>query len=257
MNIIKQNSMNYFSLYSILSFIIFANAAHAQSDSLHFRYDVPPQRNASYGRLILPAALIAYGAATQVSPVLKRLDKHANNEIHHSRTMIDDYVQYAPALAVYGLDLVGIKARNSLRDRTFVMASSYLIMTAAVHAVKNSVSVMRPDNSADNSFPSGHTATAFTGAHILFKEYGEVSSWISVAGYTTAGATGLMRMMNRKHWLSDVVTGAGIGILSVEASYLLLPVFRRIIGDGGGGRAISIVPLAGSDMYGLGVACRF
>ncbi|MDR1259322.1 MAG: phosphatase PAP2 family protein [Tannerellaceae bacterium] len=248
--------MNYLSLFSLLSVVIFANTAHAQSDSLHFRYDAPAQVSAgSYGRLILPAAFVAYGAATQAIPAFKRLDRFVNNEIAHGHTWIDDYVQYAPAVAVYGLDFAGVKARNSLRDRTFVMVSSHLIMTASVHAVKNSLSVRRPDNSADNSFPSGHTATAFTGAHILFREYGGHSPWISVAGYATAGATGIMRMMNRKHWLSDVVAGAGIGILSVEAAYLLLPAFRRIMGDDG--RDISIVPLAGNDMYGLGFACRF
>jgi hypothetical protein len=206
--------------------------------------------------LILPAALIAYGAFTQISPALKRMDGEVNRLAPHARIKIDDYLQYAPAVAVFGLDPIGIKARHSLRDRIFlVTASSYLIMAFTVHSSKLAIHVERPDASGNNSFPSGHTATAFTGAHILYREYRDTSPWICVAGYAAATATGMLRIVNRKHWLSDVAAGAGVGILSVEAAYLLMPSFRRIVGEGWGN--IAIVPLAGHRMYGAGIACRF
>lgn len=80
---------------------------------------------------------------------------------------------------------------------------------------------MRPDGSNDHSFPSGHTATAFMTATMLTKEYGHKSPWIGIGVYLMATATGLMRMANNKHWLSDVLTGAGIGILSTEMGYYL------------------------------------
>jgi membrane-associated phospholipid phosphatase len=204
--------------------------------------------------LIFPVAGIAYGVATRMSPALKQFDRYIDHTIPHRRVAIDDYIQYAPVTAVYGLELAGIKAKHNFRDRTFVALSSHLFMTASVHAVKNTVHVMRPNGSGDNSFPSGHTATAFTGAHILFREYNDVSPWISVAGYATAAATGYLRIVNRRHWLSDVATGAGIGILCVEAGYLLLPVFRRMMDDT---PSIAVAPLIGDQMYGLGFACRF
>jgi len=69
------------------------------------------------------------------------------------------------------------------------------------------------------SFPSGHTATAFMTATMLNKEYGYRSPWIGVGAYTVAAATGLMRMANNKHWLSDVLTGAGVGIVATELGY--------------------------------------
>ena len=71
------------------------------------------------------------------------------------------------------------------------------------------------------SFPSGHTATAFMTATMFNKEYGHKSPWIGVGAYSMATVTGLMRMANNKHWLSDVLTGAGIGILSTEIGYYL------------------------------------
>lgn len=79
----------------------------------------------------------------------------------------------------------------------------------------------RPDGSSRTSFPSGHTATAFMTATMLRHEYGHLSPWIGIGGYTVATGTGLMRMANNKHWLSDVLTGAGIGILSTEVGYYL------------------------------------
>ncbi len=65
------------------------------------------------------------------------------------------------------------------------------------------------------------TATMFT------KEYGHKSPWVGVGAYSVATATGLMRMANNKHWLSDVLTGAGIGILSTEVGYYFADLIFR------------------------------
>lgn len=81
---------------------------------------------------------------------------------------------------------------------------------------------MRPDGSTANSWPSGHTANSFVGATILHKEYGLTRSpWFSVAGYGIATATGVMRVLNNRHWVSDVMSGAGIGIFAGELGYAL------------------------------------
>ncbi|MDR2811285.1 MAG: phosphatase PAP2 family protein [Tannerellaceae bacterium] len=245
-------------LYTLL-FCVLSQVPYAQNDSLSLSHVSQPQSHTGFfsapaSRFILPAAWIAYGALSQVSPTLDRFDHYIYTTSSHRRTKVDDYIQYAPAVAVYGLDFAGIKAKHNFRDRTFVMVSSYIFTAITVHAAKYATQVERPDKSAYNSFPSGHTATAFTGAHILFREYGEASPWIAVAGYATATATGFLRIVNRKHWLSDVVAGAGVGILSVEAGYLLLPVFRRMMG---GEQEVTLVPLVGKEMYGLGLSCRF
>ena len=83
------------------------------------------------------------------------------------------------------------------------------------------------DAQHDYSFPSGHTATAFMGAEFLRKEYWDVSPWIGVAGYAVAAGTGFFRMYNNRHWLTDVLTGAGIGILSTQAAYWLYPTITK------------------------------
>lgn len=73
-------------------------------------------------------------------------------------------------------------------------------MATLVETMKYSVRELRPDGSTNNSFPSGHTATAFSAATILHKEYGMTRSpWYSIAGYMLTTATGCMRVFNNRH----------------------------------------------------------
>ncbi len=55
---------------------------------------------------------------------------------------------------------------------------------------------------------------------MLTKEYGHLSPWVGVGAYTAATATGFMRLANDRHWFSDVLAGAGFGILVIELGYL-------------------------------------
>lgn len=137
------------------------------------------------------------------------------------RYMYDDYLQYAPAAVMVGIKAAGVKGRSSWGRMLVSDAFSAGVMAIAVNSLKYTVREMRPDGSGNNSFPSGHTATAFMTATMLHKEYGGRSAWYSIAGYSMATATGVSRMLNNKHWLSDVMVGAGIGILATEVGYLL------------------------------------
>ena len=148
---------------------------------------------------------------------------HANTRlITNFKTGIDDYTQFfGPAMTV-GLKLGGVEGRSDWPRLLASAGMSYAIMAAFVNGIKYTASEMRPDGSTANSWPSGHTATSFVGATILHKEYGLTRSpWYSVAGYSVATATGVMRILNNRHWISDVLSGAGIGILSTELGYAL------------------------------------
>ena len=138
------------------------------------------------------------------------------------KTGIDDYTQFfGPALTT-GLKLAGVEGRSDWGRYLASAAMSYGIMAGFVNSIKYTAKEMRPDGSTANSWPSGHTATAFVGATILHKEYGMTRSpWYSIAGYGVATATGVMRVLNNRHWVSDVLSGAGIGIMSTEAAYAL------------------------------------
>ena len=133
---------------------------------------------------------------------------------------IDNYTQFSGIALTAGLKMAGVEGRSSWPRLFASSLASYGVMAAFVNGIKYTASELRPDGSTRNSWPSGHTATAFVGATILHKEYGLTRSpWYSIGGYTIATATGVMRVLNNRHWISDVLSGAGIGILSTELAY--------------------------------------
>lgn len=139
---------------------------------------------------------------------------------YNFHTEIDNYTQFAGIGLTVGLKLAGVEGRSSWPRLAASSLASYAVMAGFVNDIKYTASELRPDGSTHNSWPSGHTATAFVGATILHKEYGLTRSpWYSIAGYTVATATGVMRVLNNRHWISDVLSGAGIGILSTELAY--------------------------------------
>ena len=154
---------------------------------------------------------------------IKRDVRKINNDINsgfHNRA--DDYIQYAPLVLTWGLKAAGYEGRSKWGRLLASNALSAAIMAGLVNGIKYTASEERPDGSTSNSFPSGHTATAFMAATILHKEYGLTRSlWYSVGGYAVATGIGAFRVMNNRHWVSDVLTGAGIGILSTELGYAL------------------------------------
>lgn len=132
----------------------------------------------------------------------------------------DDYLQYLPVAVMLGMKAGGVEGRSSWGRMLTSDAFSGILMLVTVNTLKSTTKIMRPDGSAKNSFPSGHTATAFMAATMFHKEYGLTRSpFYSIGAYTVATATAISRSMNNKHWMSDILTGAGIGILSTELGY--------------------------------------
>ncbi len=136
----------------------------------------------------------------------------------HSK--IDDYIHYTPMAAAFGLQLAGLPGENDFINKTILITKAQLLMFALVYPVKSLIGDLRPDGSEYNSFPSGHTTHAFVAAQFLYKEYGKDYPMIGIAGYAIAIGTGIMRMLNNRHWSADVFAGAGLGILCVNLAYL-------------------------------------
>ncbi len=150
-----------------------------------------------------------------------------NDFLPHFRRNADNYTQFLPAALMAGMKVADVPSRSSWGRMLLSDALSAALMTTVVQVSKNTTHVWRPDGSNNHSFPSGHTATAFMTAAMLSKEYGHLSPWLSVGAYTVASATGLMRMANNKHWLSDVMVGAGVGILSTEFGYWIADALMK------------------------------
>jgi len=220
--------------YLILSVLLFVScfliAQNNVTDTLVIKKDSVHNLKFNYKQLIIPSALIAYGFIGLNSDQLKGYNSEIKEEVNEhidEKFTIDDIAQYAPAASVYILNACGDKGKNNLKDRSIILATSYLIMTATVLPLKSITKEERPDGSSNNSFPSGHTATAFAGAEFLWQEYKDKSIWYGISGYVVAAGTGIFRIVNDRHWLTDVAAGAGIGILSTKVAYWIYPYLNN------------------------------
>lgn len=186
-----------------------------------FKIDTIPNINNNPRQWIVPATLFGAGVMFATVPPLNRFEKNLKTEIEKTgrQTQIDQATQFFPAIAVFAMDAVGLKSINSVRKQIQLFGVSQLVGAAVVYPMKYIVQRERPNGSDNKSFPSGHTTRAFVSAEFLHQEFGHLSPWVSIAGYTTAGATAYLRLYQNKHWLSDVLAGAAIGMASTKLVY--------------------------------------
>lgn len=182
-------------------------------------------------QLIAPAVLIAVGSLglvekSPVDLVAQKAFKDMNPD--GNTTSVDEYLQYVPSVVEPFLGFIpGVKAKHPFWDRVIASATAHALMAALTNTVKYTVRERRPDSDARNSFFSGHTATAFTGAELTRIEYG----WgYGAVAYAAATSVAFMRVYNKRHWVGDVIAGAGAGILCANAGYWMLPVWKRWFG---------------------------
>lgn len=172
---------------------------------------------------IVPALFIGYGISTINSNGFYS-SYSAQHDVRHLfgsyRNSVDDYLQFAPYALLGGVLALGVESRNDRLNLLLVIAKSETIMLGSVYAVKATTNILRPDGSDNLSFPSGHVAQAFLAASIVHTELRDKSQWYGIGAYTIATSVAAFRMINNKHWQSDVVAGAGFGILSAHVAYL-------------------------------------
>ena len=196
------------------------HSAHAQWDTAGIRLSELKVAPAAVG-----TGLMAAGSAFTFVPTVNNLQVALRDNIVQSsmpKIHVDDYLQYTTAVAPLALNICGLKSRHTTGRLALLEGGSYLLGAGWLNAFKYGIGVLRPDNSRYNSFPSGHTFVAFTGAEILRREYGKEYPWIAVAGYAAAVIVGAMRVYNNRHWAGDVLAGAGLGIASVTLVYWAL-----------------------------------
>jgi len=80
-----------------------------------------------------------------------------------------------------------------------------------------------------DSFPGGHSVTAFSLATVVAMEY-QKSVWVPILAYTTATGVALARVTEKKHWLSDCLVSSVLGhvigrlvVLNHRNRYHVLP----------------------------------
>lgn len=172
--------------------------------------------------VIAPVLLIAAGLSTleDDNDDDNEVQEERNRYIPNFRNHADDYLQHAPIIAVYGLNWLGVEGKNDFANRTAILIKSEMMLGALTFSLKRITAVPRPDTKELTSFPSGHTAQAFAAATFMAREFGHKNIGYSIGAYAVATAVGTMRVMNNRHWMSDVLVGAGIGILTTNLVYL-------------------------------------
>jgi len=245
---------------SFLCVAIFSTVVSGQGSNDSISKRVSQNLRFHTKQLIIPVALMTYGVVAIESDYLKLINTELRDELRETiddKFTIDDFSQYAPMVSVYALNNLGIKGRNNLRDRSVILATSYIIMSGSVVGLKSLTRVERPDGSSKNSFPSGHTATAFMGAEFLWQEYKDVNIWYGISGYVVATGTGLFRIYNGRHWLSDVTMGAGMGILSMKIGYWVYPSVKHLLFKSDADGTASIAPFYNGKQLGVGMVIQF
>jgi membrane-associated phospholipid phosphatase len=167
--------------------------------------------------LILPSLMISSGFIVN--------GFHNNRPVKFSKPMpfYIDHFHYSIAAVGVLSPLLGGKSKHSFWDRSIYLFSGFAVSSAITLPLKEIMGVVRPDGSDTRSFPSGHATTAFAMAQWLREEYKQSHPILSLSGYLIAGTTAFTRVRYNKHWVADVIMGAGIGILSTKMVYRFFP----------------------------------
>ncbi|GEP93672.1 hypothetical protein SAMN05660909_05620 [Chitinophaga terrae (ex Kim and Jung 2007)] len=92
----------------------------------------------------------------------------------------------------------------------------------------------------------------------IVKSLSEVKERVLKRGFkNTAVFTGVYRTVNDKHWVSDVVAGAGFGILSTELAYWLFPKINGLLTGKEKRTATMVMPYYQNKGFGIGLVQNF
>ena len=193
-----------------------------RTDTVSLRTDTVPVRTDKLMEVrplaAMPLLILAATAAPQADWHIRNI---RNRYFPHLRMHWDDYVQFAPLALSLSLPAYGITPQGGSAYHYTAHSFAVGIALLGVLGTKYTVGRLRPQGNSHNSFPSGHTATAFLGAELLDLAYGERYPLLASFGYLTASLTAYGRILNNRHWGSDVLAGAAAGILSADAGYWL------------------------------------
>jgi membrane-associated phospholipid phosphatase len=173
-------------------------------------------------QLIVPGSLLVLGTGTSLffkNNIKYYISREREKHIPDFNTPIDNYLQFAPIPIAYALDFMGFKSKTDIENRTAILIKAEVFAITSTELLKHIVKEKRPDSSPGYAFPSQHTSEAFTAATFLSEEYKDRFPWMPYVAYSMATATGVLRIANNKHYIGDVLFGAGLGILSTKVAY--------------------------------------
>jgi hypothetical protein len=167
--------------------------------------------------------------------------------VDHQKMSLEDsrigerYISYGVNIGIAGLQL-WLDRDNGI---SHIRALAFTGLTTVT--MKKAFGRERPNQADHQSFPSGHTSSAFASATSLAYAYG----WkAGVPAYAMAFYTGLSRIADDDHWLSDVTGGAFLGFIWGRAGF-----FSSASGDSR--QSIIWMPVIESSYAGIQIVSHF
>jgi hypothetical protein len=187
-------------------------------------YELNTQNKPLWQKPIIPLVFGITAISINQSPLKQNIQNTTRKPFNGFTTSLDDYIQYAPIALMYSADAFKLKAEHSVWNQTKYLFISEVTTGGIIQLLKHSLKIERPDKSANNSFPSGHTGQAFVAAQVLHNEFKNTQPILAYSGYLFATSTGTLRIVNNKHWLPDVLMAASISILITNLVYHFEPL---------------------------------
>jgi hypothetical protein len=173
--------------------------------------------------LIIPATFLIYGGLKPVVNGISKLDNHIMAHVQqkypHFHSNASDYLMWVPSATIYSFDAIKVKTAHSFKQHLILDAGSIAITGALGFGMRIISHNIKSFNTNNTDFPSGHTANAFRGAEILHQELKDKHTLLNYSGYFVATSVGVLRIYGKQHYFSQVVAGAGLGILSTKITY--------------------------------------
>ena len=176
---------------------------------------------------IVPFSLIGTGLVINYasgSIGKENIQKQIQNQFPNFETNADDFLLFVPAITMYAADLLKVESKNDAFTQTKYLFISGLANSLVTYGIKKLTNEERPNGEDNLSFPSGHASNAFVMATVLYHEFKDSNPWIAYSGFVFAGTTAAFRVLNNVHWVSDVLVGAGLGIIITDLVYRFEPL---------------------------------
>ena len=173
--------------------------------------------------LIIPGTFLVYGALKPVVSGIQQLDNDIMKQVKKNysgfHTNAEDYIMWAPSASLYLMDAFKVNTKHSFKEHLLLDAGSIIVTGGIGYVMRKITGNIKEYNMQGTKFPSGHTANAFRGAEILHQELKNSHKLLSYCGYLPAVTVGVLRIYNKAHLLTEVLAGAGLGILSTKLTY--------------------------------------
>lgn len=173
--------------------------------------------------IIIPGSLLLYGCLKPAITGIQRTDDDIMASVKSNypnfHTKADDYLMWAPTASIYLMDALHVKTKHIFTEHLILDAGSMAVAGGVGFVMRKISKNIDVYNTQNTKFPSGHTTNAFRGAEIFHQELKGVNPVLSYSGYLVATTVGVLRIYNKNHLLTEVLAGAGLGILSTKLTY--------------------------------------